>query len=191
MILSTGRKHHQLPTRKGEWGMTIIEILVVLAIMGLAAAIALPTLQRSQVQARADKEMRSIRAVFDFARSEAIKRHVLVTVTPDADGDGTVDPGEREIRVVDSAGVELRRYALRSQFVMTAKADNPNSEESLDEFIYTADGSLSHGGGALYFSDRRGNFFRLSVTRFMGSPRAEKWIGGTVWSPRRGDWEWK
>ncbi len=188
MILSTGRKHHQQPTRKGERGMTIVEILVVLAIIGLAAAIGLPTLQRSQVQARADKEMRSTRALFDFARSEAIKRHVPITVTSDADGDGTVDAGEREIQVLDAGGTVLRTYTLRSQFIMDS---TPNSETSLDEFIYTADGSLSHAGGALYFSDRRENYFRLFVTRFMGSPRAEKWVGGTVWSPRRGDWEWK
>ncbi len=187
MILSTGRKHHQQPTRKGERGMSIIEILVVLVIIGLAAAIGLPTLQRSQVQARADREMRSVRALFDFARSEAIKRHAPVTVTPDADSDGTVEREEREIRVVDSTGAELRRYALRSHFIMD---DTPNSETSLASFVYTADGSLNGAGGALYFSDRRENYFRLTVTQFMGSPRAEMWTGA-IWSPRRGDWEWK
>ncbi len=195
MILSTGIKHHHQPTRKGERGMTIVEILVVLAIIGLAAAVGLPTLQRSQVQARADREMRSVRALFDFARSEAIKRHEDVTVTPDSDSDGTVDPGEREIRVEDSGGAELRSYTLRSHFVMNdlpaAFTPIPADETALPDFVYTADGSLTGGlGGALYFTDRRENYFRLRVTQFMGNPRAEMW-SGTVWSPRRGDWEWK
>jgi len=187
MILANGRHARRRQISHRELGMTIIEILVVVAIIGLAAAIALPTLQRSQVQARADREMRSIRSLFDFARSEAVKRHAPVTVSPDADVDGIVDDTEREIRVVDSTGVELRRYSLRSHFIMN---DTPGSETSLASFVYTADGSLNGAGGALYFSDRRGNYFRLFVTRFMGSPRAEMW-SGTAWSPRRGDWEWK
>ncbi len=194
MILATGRKYHQGPTRNGERGMTLIEILIVVALMGLTAAIALPTLQRSQVQARADREMRSIRGLFDYARSEAIQRHAPVTVTPDADSDGSVDAGEREIRVLDSGGVELRRYTLRSHFIMddTPAGFTPGADETaLANFVYTADGSLDGGvGGALYFSDRRENYFRLFVTQFMGSPRAEMWTGA-IWSPRRGDWEWK
>lgn len=187
MILATGRKQQRRPIPKGQQGFSLTEVLIVLAVIGLAAAIALPTLQRSQVQARADREMRSIRSLFDFARSEAIKRHRPVTLTADIDSDGSVDAGEREIRVVDTGGAVLRRYTLRSHFIMD---NTPGSETSLANFVLTADGSLNGAGGGLYFSDRRGNFFRLFVTRFMGSPRAEMW-NGTVWSPRRGDWQWK
>ena len=195
MILATDRKCHRRPASIGDQGFTMTEILIVVALMGLAAAIALPNFQRAQVQAQADKEMRSVRSLYDFARSEAIKRHGEVTVTPDSDSDGTVDPGEREIRVEDSGGAELRSYTLRSHFVMndmpTAFTPIPPDETALVDFVYTADGSLAGGvGGALYFTDRRGNYFRLRVTQFMGNPRAEMW-NGAIWSPRRGDWEWK
>lgn len=189
MTLAISRVDQGPAIPRRERGLTFIEILVVLAIMGLAAAIALPTFMRSQVQAQADREMRSIRALFDFARSEAIKNHGPVTITADADGNGSISAGEREIVVRDAANVVLRRYSLRSRFQMD---NTPNSETSVAGFVYAADGSLVGGTGsdALYFSDRRGNFFRLFVTRFMGSPRAEKWTG-SFWSPRRGDWEWK
>ena len=187
MILATDRKCHRRPASIGERGFTMTEILIVVALMGLAAAIALPNFQRAQVQAQADKEMRSVRALYDFARSEAIKRHQLVTLTVDADSDGSVDGDEREIQVIDAGGAVLRTYILRSRFIMD---NTPNSETSLASFTFTSDGSLNGAGGALYFSDRRGNFFRLFVTEFMGSPRAEMW-NGTIWSPRRGDWQWK
>ena len=187
MILATDRKCHRRSASSGERGLTFVEILIVVALMGLAAAITLPNFQRAQVQAQADKEMRSVRSLYDYARSEAIKRHAPVTLTVDADSDGTVDAGERELRVLDAGGAVLRRYALRSRFIMD---NTPNAESSLASFVFTADGSLNGAGGALYFSDRRENYFRLFVTRFMGSPRAEMW-NGAIWSPRRGDWEWK
>ncbi len=187
MILASDRKCHRRPASSGKRGFTLTEVLIVVALMGLAAAIALPNFQRAQVQAQADKEMRSVRSLYDFARSEAIKRHELVTLTVDADSDGSVDANEREILVLDAGGVLLHRYVLGSRFTMD---NTPNSETSQASFVFTSDGSLNGAGGGLYFSDRRGNYFRLFVTQFMGSPRAEMW-NGTIWSPRRGDWEWK
>ena len=100
MILATGRKQHRRPIRNGEHGFSLTEVLVVLAVIGLTAAIALPTLQRSQVQARADREMRSVRSLFDFARSEAIKRGSSVSITSTSgdsnwkDGWSVADGGE-------------------------------------------------------------------------------------------------
>ena len=167
----------------GERGMTIVEMIAMLVIIGLAAAIALPTLQRTITQSRAQRQMRSVLSVFDTARSEAMRLRGLVSVQ--AVGN--------DIRVVDAANNLLRRHPISGHFTV---GDKPASVPDLTDypvttvFTYGSDGSLQGSvGGGLYFGDQRQNFFRLATTKFTGRPRAEMWTGSSF-SPRRRDWLW-
>lgn len=188
MLRPDSESKHETSMARSQRGMTFVEVLIILAIMALTAAVALPNLLMAQVRARADREMRAVGSMFDFARSEAIKRHSPVTVSFDANGNGTVETNEREMRILDSGGALLRTYTLSPKFEMNRV---PGSEISSPSFVYASDGSLtSSGPQAIYFGDMRGNYFRLFTTQFMGSPRAEMWTG-TLWSPRRRDWNWK
>lgn len=168
----------------GEWGMTLVELITVLAIIGLASAIALPNLQRSVVRSRAQRQMRSALSIFDTARSEAMRLRASISVQVVGN----------ELRVVDATSNILRRYSISSQFTV---GDKPTTVPDIANypltttFTYGADGSLQGTvGGGLYFADRRPNFFRLATTRFTGRPRAEMWTGSSF-SPRRRDWLWK
>lgn len=164
--------------------MTLVELLVILVILGLAVGIAVPTLLRSQIQARANREMANLQRMFDLARSEAMRLHQPTTLG--FTGSSLV--------VQDAGGNKIRGHVLGASFQPGRKpAGVPDlSDYPLKTtFVYNADGSLQgNGGGAFYFSDKRGNFFRLATTAFTGRPRAEMWTG-THFSPRRGDWEWK
>lgn len=168
----------------GEGGMTLIELVTVLAIIGLAAAIAVPNLQRSIIRSRAQRQMRSTLSMFDTARSEAMRLRAPVSVQVVGN----------ELQVVDAASTVLRRHTISSHFTVGNKpvtVPDIANYPLTTTFTYGADGSLQGTtGGGLYFGDRRENFFRLATTRFTGRPRAEMWTGSSF-SPRRKDWLWK
>ncbi len=167
-----------------ERGMTLVELVTVLAIIGLAAAVALPTLQRSITKSRAQREMRGVLSLFDTARSEAMRLQVPVRV----------QLAGNEVSVLDANNNLIRRHPFSDFFIV---GDTPASVPDISDypatsvFLYGSDGSLQgNQGGGLYFADRRRNFFRLATTKFTGRPRAEMWTGG-AFSPRRKDWLWK
>lgn len=167
-----------------ERGMTLVELLTMLVIIGIAAAIAVPNLQRAVIQSRAQREMRSVLSMFDTARSEAMRLRGIVSVQ-------VVD---NDVRVVDATSNLLKSHPVSPTFdVGTAPASVPDLSDFpvTSVFAYGSDGSLQGTvGGGLYFADHRGNFFRLATSQFTGRPRAEMWTGSSF-SPRRRDWLWK
>lgn len=72
------------PSRRRTAGFTITEMLVVVAIMGLLAAIATPYMGDMIRRQRIKTAAFDVFASLAFARSEAIKRNTTVTITPTA-----------------------------------------------------------------------------------------------------------
>ncbi|WP_211444760.1 GspH/FimT family pseudopilin [Collimonas humicola] len=86
--MSFPRSPEQLLPRQG--GITLLEALAVLAIMGILLAMALPSMRAFVIQNRLAAESRLLIAALTLARSEAVKRGRAVKVcrssTADAGG---------------------------------------------------------------------------------------------------------
>lgn len=72
-------------TISGEAGFALIEILCVLAIVGMLAAIILPAIPRATTRAKLESYAVQTAALLKADRSAALRRHVQVTTLVDAE----------------------------------------------------------------------------------------------------------
>ena len=74
-------------------GFTLVELMVVIVIVGIAAAIGLPNFVPMISKVRMDGEMSALVSGLNFARSEAVKRGLQVSVCPVAANGTSCAPG--------------------------------------------------------------------------------------------------
>lgn len=72
--------------RQGCRGVTLIEAMVVLALLGIMAAIAVPQFRTVWANARVDGNASQLTEFFGLARATAITERTNIRVTPVADG---------------------------------------------------------------------------------------------------------
>jgi type IV fimbrial biogenesis protein FimT len=72
--------------RKKCSGFSLIELMAVIAIVGIAAAIGMPSMVGVINRTRLESELSSLEESLNLGRSEAVKRGVPVSVCPSTDG---------------------------------------------------------------------------------------------------------
>jgi len=69
---------------KKSLGFTLIEVMMVLAFILLFAAFAIPSYRMFVLRNHQTAEINTLTNAINFARSEAIKRHAIITICPNA-----------------------------------------------------------------------------------------------------------
>ena len=123
-----------MPTPHKQQGFTLAEILVVVAVLGLLAAIAAPNLGEMIRKQRIKTASFDVFSTLNLARSEAIKRNRQVTVRP------TSSDWSRGWQIADSAGNVIKEQPGWDDLTLSGPG----------QIIFTSNGRVS--GSASQFS---------------------------------------
>ncbi len=168
-------------------GFTLIEAMVVVLVLGIAAGLGFPTVLRVVHQVRVTSHLREASALIQQARLEAIRRGAPVVVEIDAatnemfayadlNGANPGEPSNGEFNPRDGAPPRTADYEFRRLLVRgDLSFEEPGGQtglDSLDGFvnpnmpdqkaIFQSDGSLE-AAGAFRFADARGNFLEIRI----------------------------
>lgn len=200
----------------GERGFTLAEVVVVLAIIGLVVAIAIPNMARARLRSIMLSQMKQVRHAVMMSRMDAIKggrqtvlgfttelgRNALIAWRDD-NGDETQDPGEQVIgRWTFTERVTIDEDTIstgptRALYTLTSSLGGGGTEKGV---VFLANGSCncsSSGGvgagmGAFLVSDQNGNLFRVTVHGGAGTveEHMQDPNGPEGWSTRYVNWRY-
>jgi prepilin-type N-terminal cleavage/methylation domain-containing protein len=182
--------------RSPRGGYTLLEIMVVLAILALALGIGLPNLMQLLFRARLEGIARDTATVMQSARLSAIKNQRPAQVEIDS-GTGVISAfvDEDQDNTLDAGEIVLGRLNLPAGVLL----DAPGGMPAVEGFavvgtrafaVFKSDGSVDVQG-AFRMADSRDNYLEIRVAP-RGTARIEvrKWDGSNWWARDEGGHAW-
>ncbi len=109
-MLNTANRLPTSPTNKQLSGFTLVELLVTMAVFGIALGIAVPNYKSMASKNRLVSQINIFNGAIAFARSEAIKQSVGITLVPLVGTDNPIDWSKGwNIRLTGNTGQILNR----------------------------------------------------------------------------------
>ncbi len=192
--------------RDGEGGFTLVEMLVVAAIIGMVLAVTIPALRRSMVRAELLGEIKMLQGAVSVARINAIKqsrRVVLRFLLDDASQKGGLVHAwldEDEDGAKDNNEDDVGRWLVDPDVTMMPDGGMQLASLSGTErgiiFLPSGAAIANSGGtvvgvGAVVLQDYKLNRIRISVQGGSGTVRKEMWdYEDSVWSDETRFWRY-
>ena len=173
-------------------GFTLVELIIVVALIGIAVLIGVPALQNYLNRAKVEGTMRNTMLAFRTARYEAIKRSQTVTVQGHLT-DGWIDSYidvDQDLVYTDGTDIQVQPRFLIDYPVTFQEpgAGQPTTfAVNAGTFLvgFQNDGSVTQAG-VIQMGDERGNFIQIEI-----SPAATAKMSRSKWYEPENDWlEW-
>lgn len=141
---------------------SLLELLIVMTLIGLISAVAVPNLGRSLSPLQARSSVNKIAAILRYARSQAVTRQRVCRVLFDV-------PGRRVEMLADSTGSGAGRETYRLPETISLQSAGPGMgvEENAAFGINFYPGGNS-SGGELTLSGKSGRVYRVKVDFITG-----------------------
>lgn len=172
-----------------KYGFTLIELMVTISIVGILMAIAVPNFQTFMLNSRITTQANEFLTALNYARSEAVKRGVTVTVCPSSSPfttcAGSTDWAQGWLVFVDadSNGVFATGTDISVRVWPALRAGSTLTAATLTRTTFNSSGFARAGansyGGTFRLCDSRGMASGREIT-LTNSGRASIKIGTTL-----------
>lgn len=145
--------------QKADAGFTFIEMMMVIAIIGILTAVGIPEFQKKIRNQQLNQAAIGTYGLFQFAKSEAIRRSCGLEVVVDQDANGNL---KQSLSIIQRGSGMNPDQVIRSYSIPGSVAISPSHTTRLS-FAYNNRGMLFGGNGAVAFTNGNGGDRKVTV----------------------------